>query len=92
MGHDQPALKACPVTCELRELIMAVGPTYEAIPEGEGWLIVNLSTGEHAQFNGRPLVNLPFDLAEDIVGLLNKIEAVLVSVAPPADPPGQAAI
>lgn len=55
-------------------------PTYQAIPEGQGWLILNLATDEPAQFNGRPLVDLPFEAAEQVTELLNNIEVLLATI------------
>ena len=59
---------------------MSDAPSYEAIPEGKGWLIVNLATGKATEFNSRTLTDLPFEVAEDVTQHLNKIEALLAGV------------
>ncbi len=59
---------------------MSDAPNYEAIPEGKGWLIVNLATGKATELNGRALTDLPFEVADEVTQHLNKIEALLAGV------------
>jgi hypothetical protein len=51
--------------------------TYECIPEGKGWIVINLVTSKPAVLDGAELVDLRFDEADEIAKLLNSVNAVL---------------
>ncbi|KQO87330.1 hypothetical protein [Methylobacterium sp. Leaf91] len=47
---------------------------YDTRPEGDGWTVFNVATGEPALWKGVRQVELPRDDAEDLVDLLNAME------------------
>jgi hypothetical protein len=56
-------------------------PTYECIPEGKGWIVVNVRTSKPAEIDGTPLTELNFDDADEVAKLLNAVAALLAVAA-----------
>jgi hypothetical protein len=56
-------------------------PTYECIPEGKGWIVMNARTSKPAELDGKPLTDLSFDDADEATKILNALAALLAASA-----------
>ena len=56
-------------------------PFYGSIPEGAGWIVMNLKTDKPAELDGKPLTKLTFDDADEIARLLNAVSDLVLRAA-----------